>query len=266
MDRNFVFNTRPHLRRALLGMMLLAASSPLLASERLTFCFENKLVAPWRTVDKTGLNFQLLQRVEKKLDLTIDYQLLPWKRCLAKLKANEVDGAFTVSFSEERREFGAFPGNGQADVNRRMHFARYFLVRKKGSTVGWDGKQFQNLDGKIAFQLGYSVGDMLRALRVPVDEAADSPHSVGRKVLAGRVAGAAMMDSDTYAVMQGPLASRLEVVETPLIEKPYYLMLSHSLVKARPELAEQIWKQIEEVRNSKEYGKMVKAAGAENAR
>ncbi len=252
MDRNFELNSRRRLRRTVLGLFLLAASAPLFASERLTFCFENKLVAPWRNVDKTGLNFELLQRVEKKLDLSFDYQLLPWKRCLAKLKANEVDGAFTVSFSDERREFGAFPGNEQADVKRRMHFARYFLVRKKGSNVSWDGKQFHNLDGKIAFQLGYSVGDMLRGLRVPVDEAADSPHSVGRKVLAGRVAGAAMMDSDTYAVMQGPLASKLEVVDTPLIEKPYYLMLSNALVKARPELAEQIWKQVEEVRNSKD--------------
>lgn len=266
MDRHFEFNTRPHLRRAVLGLLLLAASAPLLAAERLTLCFENKLVAPWRNVDKTGLNFQLLQRVEKKLDLHFNYQLLPWKRCLAKLKANEVDGAFTVSFSDERRQFGAFPGNGQADVKQRMHFARYFLVRKKGSNVGWDGRQFQNLDGKIAFQLGYSVGDMLRELRVPVDEAADSPHSVGRKVIAGRVAGAAMMDSDTHAIMQGPLAPYLEVVETPLIEKPYYLMLSHALAKARPKLAEQIWEEIEEVRNGKEYGKMVKAAGAENAR
>lgn len=266
MDSNFEFNTRRHLRGAALGWWLLAASAPLFAAERLTFCFENKLVAPWRNVDQTGLNFELLRRVEKKLDLRFDYQLLPWKRCLAKLKANEVDGAFTVSFSQERREYGAYPGNEQADARRRMHYARYFLVRKKGSEVDWDGKQFVKLDGKIAFQLGYSVGDLLNALKVPVDETADSPYKVGRKVVAGRVAGAAMMDSDTYAVMQGPLASRLEVVATPLIEKPYFLMLSNALVKARPALAEQIWKQVEEVRNSKEYGKLVKAAGAENAR
>lgn len=265
MDRNFAFNTRLPWR-TVLGLLLLAAPAPLAAAERLTLCFEHKQVAPWRNVDKTGLNFDLLQRVEKKLDLAFDYQLLPWKRCLAKLKANEVDGAFTVSFSDERREYGAFPGNEQADVKRRMHYARYFLVRKKGSELDWDGRQFIKLDGKIAFQLGYSVGDMLNALKVPVDETADSPHNVGRKVIAGRVAGAAMMDSDTYAVMQGPLASKLEVVATPLIEKPYYLMLSNALVKARPELAEQIWKQVEEVRNSKEYGKLVKAAGAENAR
>jgi polar amino acid transport system substrate-binding protein len=266
MDGNFGIKSRRLLGRTALGWLLLAASAPLFASERLTFCFENKLVAPWRATDRTGLNFELLRRVEKKLDLAFDYQLLPWKRCLAKLKANEVDGAFTVSFSEERREFGVFPGDDMADVRKRMHFARYFLVRKKGSNVDWDGRQFLKLDGKIAFQLGYSVGDMLHALNVPVDETADSPHNVGRKVITGRVAAAAMIDSDTYAVMQGPLASRLEVVETPLVEKPYYLMLSNALVKAKPKLADQIWKQVEEVRNSKEYGRLVKAAGAENAR
>lgn len=266
MPRDFIVNTARLSQRLALGLFCSVLSAPLLAADKLTFCFENKTVSPWRNLDQTGLNFELLKRVESKLKLKFDYQLLPWKRCLAKLKANEVDGAFTVSFSDERRDFGVFPGNEKADVKRRMHFARYFLVRKKGSAVDWDGKQFLKLDGKIAFQLGYSVGDLLRELRVPVDEAADSPHSVGRKVIAGRVAGAAMMDSDTNVIMGGPLASKLEVVETPLIEKAYYLMLSNALVKSRPELAERIWKQVEEVRNSKEYGKMVQAAGAENAR
>ena len=43
-------------------------------------------------------------------------------------------------------------------------------------------------------------------------------------------------------------------------------MLSNALVKARPELAEQIWRSIEEVRDSKDYGKLVRAADADNAR
>lgn len=266
MPRNFIVNTGRLSRRLAFGLFCSVFSAPLLAADRLTFCFENKTVAPWRNLDQTGLNFELLKRVESKLKLKFDYQLLPWKRCLAKLKANQVDGAFTVSFSDERRDYGAFPGHDKADVRKRMHFARYFLVRKKGSSVDWDGRQFHQLEGKIAFQLGYSVGDLLHELKVPVDEAADSPHSVGRKVIAGRVAGAAMMDSDTNAIMNGPLAPKLEVVEMPLIEKAYYLMLSNALVKARPELAERIWKQVEDVRNSKEYGKMVQAAGAENAR
>ena len=266
MTRAFARQAGPLMRSLAAGVLCAAVCSPLLAATKLTLCFENKMVLPWRSVDLDGLNFDLLKRVEAKVDIAFTYQLLPWKRCLAKLKANEVDGAFTVSFSDERRQFGSFPGNEQADVRRRMHTARYFLVRKKGSAIDWDGKRFLNVDGKIAFQLGYSVGDMLNEQKVPVDETNDTAYNVGRKVLTGRVAGAAMMDSDVSELMRSALASRLDIVATPLVEKAYYLMLSNALVKAKPELAEHIWKSIEEVRNGREYGKLLRAAGAENAR
>lgn len=254
------------LRPIALSLLCAAACAPAYASTKVTLCFENKMVMPWRTINRGGLNFELLKRIEAKLDISFDYQLLPWKRCLAKLKANEVDGAFTVSFSDERREFGAFPGGATADVKKRMHYARYFLLRKRGSAIDWDGKQFHRLEGKVAFQLGYSVGDLLREMGVPVDESNDSPYNVGRKVITGRVAAAAMMDSDVSVLMGGPLAPQLEVVAAPLIEKAYYLMLSNALTKSRPELAERIWKSVEDVRNGREYGKLVHAAGAENAR
>ncbi|MES2317849.1 MAG: transporter substrate-binding domain-containing protein [Pseudomonadota bacterium] len=266
MTCDFVPQPGRLLRSLAAGLLCAATCSPLFAANKLMLCFENKAVLPWRSVELEGLNFAMLKRVETKLDLTFDYALLPWKRCLAKLKANEVDGAFTVSFSDERRQYGAFPGNEQADVKRRMHYARYFMIRKKGSAIDWDGKRFLNVDGKIAFQLGYSVGEMLNAQKVPVDETNDTTYNVGRKVVAGRVAGAAMMDSDVTELMRGPLAAQLEVVPAPLVEKAYYLMLSSALVKARPELAEKIWKSIEEVRNGREYGKLIQAAGAENAR
>ncbi len=258
------FSRRPRGRLAF--AVLCAALSSSVFAQTLTLCFENKLVLPWRTVEQSGLNFELLKRVESKLQLRFEYELLPWKRCLAKLKDNQVDGAFTVSHSDERRQFGAFPGNTEPDAKLRMHYARYFLVRRKGSDIEWDGSKFNNVDGKIAFQLGYSVGDMLRAQKVEVDESNDSAYNVGRKVLAGRVAAAAMMDSDVSALMRSPLAKGLEVVDVPLTEKPYYLILSNTLVKAQPELAERIWRGIAEVRDGKEYGKLVKAAGADNAR
>ena len=266
MTADLACNPGRALRFLALSLLWSAACAPAFAATKVSLCFENKMVMPWRSTDRTGLNFDLFKRVEARLDISFDYQLLPWKRCLAKLKANEVDGAFTVSFSDERRQFGAFPGGAAPDVKKRMHYARYFLLRKKGSPINWDGTQFHGLDGKIAFQLGYSIGDSLRAMKVAVDESNDSSHNVGRKVITGRVAGAALMDSDVSVLMSGPLAPQLEIVATPLVEKAYYLMLSNALVKARPELAERIWKSIEEVRNGHAYGKLVQAAGAENAR
>lgn len=255
------------LARPLIAALLCAATcTPLLAADKLTLCFENKMVMPWRSTERVGLNFELLKRVEAKAGVHFDYQLLPWKRCLAKLKANDVDGAFSVSFSDERRQYGTFSRSGAVDIQKRMHTSRYYLVRKKGSAVNWDGKQFSNIDGKIAFQLGYSVAELLHERKVPVDESNDSPYNMGRKVLAGRVAAAAMFDSDVDVLMNGPLAPQLEVVPTPLVEKPYYLLLSNALVKARPDLADLIWKSVEDVRNGREYKKLVQAAGAENLR
>ncbi len=252
------------------GLLCAGLAAPLWAAEKITLCFENKMVLPWRTLQLEGLNFDLLKGVEARLSVKFEYQRWPWKRCLAKLQANEVDGAFTVSYSEERRSFGIFPGaaapDAQPDPASRMHKASYFLIRKKGSRIDWDGKQFTNVEGKIAFQLGYSIGDMLRAQRVAVDESNDTIHSVGRKVLVGRVAAAAVMDSDATILMASPLARDLEMVETPLVERSYYLLLSRSMVKAQPQLADQIWRAIEEVRESKEYRKLVQAANAENAR
>lgn len=239
-------------------------SAPLHAAN-LTFCFERKVVPPWRNIDQTGLNFELLKRVESKVKLSFDYKLLPWKRCLAMLQSNQVDGAFSVSFSQDRRTFGAFPGI-PPDANKRMHYARYFLVRRLGSKADWDGERFHHIDGKISFQLGYSVGEMLRDHKVAVDETSDTLHTVGRKILAGRVAGAALMDSDMEILMAGSLGKQLDVVPTPLSERAYYLMLSERLVRERPELATRIWDSVEEVRNSREYGRLVKAAGADSAR
>lgn len=257
--------------RWLAGLLALTLCSPVFAARKLTFCFENRPVIPWRTMALDGLNFELLKRIEPKLDLHFQYQPLPWKRCLSKLQANEVDGAFTVSFSQDRRAFGVYPGHawpGHAvpDAQKRMHTARYFLMRKKGNPIDWDGTHFLHADGKIGFQLGYSVGDMLRAQRVQVDESKDTITSVARKLLTGRLAGAAVFDSEAATLMAGPLAPQLEMVPVPLLEKPYFLMLSHRLVKAEPDLAERIWKAVEEVRNSRDYGKLVQAAGAENAR
>ncbi|SHG57282.1 ABC transporter substrate-binding protein [Massilia sp. CF038] len=250
----------------LVASLALAPLAPAQAADKLTLCFENREVLPWRSLDLHGLNFDLLKRVETSVGLKFRYVPLPWKRCLAKLQANEVDGAFSVSFSPDRLAFGVFPGVGQPDPQQRMHMARYYLMRKKGSNIDWDGTRFDHVDGKIGFQLGYSVGDMLRAQQVPVDESKDSSDSVARKLITGRLAGAAVFDSEAAGMMAGPFAAELEMLPKPLLEKPYFLILSQRLVRANPALAQRIGKAVEEARNSRDYGKLVQQAGAENAR
>ena len=235
---------------------------PARAQDTLTLCFENTDVKPWRTVDAQGLNFELLRETGRRLNLKLDFQALPWKRCLAQLQANEVQGVFAASFAPDRLEVGAYPGGRQADASKRMHVDRYVLVRRKGQAVGWDGKAFTNLDGAIGSQLGYSIGAQLRGMGVTVDEGSQTARALVQKLLAGRLAAAALGGSDAAGLMatDAQLAAQVEVLPVPLVEKPYFLMLSHAFVKARPELANRIWATLEEVRQSAAYRKLEKEA------
>jgi polar amino acid transport system substrate-binding protein len=234
----------------LAGAQAAGASKP-----SIPLCFERQEVLPWRTLDGGGLNFELLNEVARRTGVEFDYQSMPWKRCLAQLKANQVGGAFAVSFSQERLALGAYPGGQKADPQQRMHVDRYMLARRKGSRVDWDGKAFRNLDGRVGFQLGYSVGDFLRAQGVLVDEGSQRSDELLQKLVTGRVEAAALGGGDALRLVRGPLAEQIEVLPLPLVEKPYFLMLSHDFVAKQPALAERIWKTIAEVRTSPAYRK-----------
>jgi polar amino acid transport system substrate-binding protein len=238
------------------GAAALAANKP-----SIPLCFERQDVLPWRSLDGGGLNFELLNEVARRIGVEFDFQSMPWKRCLAQLKANQVGGAFAVSFSRERLALGAYPGGQQADPESRMHVDRYVLARRKGSRIDWDGKGFKNLDGRIGFQLGYSVGDFLRAQGVLVDEGSQRSDELLQKLLSGRVDAVALGGGDAVRLVRGPLAEQVEVLPRPLLEKPYYLMLSHDFVQRQPALAERIWKTIAEVRNSPAYRKRERELG-----
>jgi len=242
----------------LLVLSLPAAAAP---KETVRLCYEAQDVRPWRTEQGGGLNFELLKLVEQRLDVHFDFQSIPWKRCLAQLKANAVDGAFAVSFKPDRRELGEYPGGDNIDASKRMHIDTYVLLRRKGSKVEWDGKHFSNLDGAIGFQLGYSVGDVLRAQNLEVDEGSQRADELARKLIAGRLAAAAMGGSDAAGLMRGPLAPQLEQLPVPIVEKPYFLILSHALVASRPQLAARIWSAVEQARNSPAYKKLAQAEG-----
>jgi polar amino acid transport system substrate-binding protein len=240
---------------------LLVLSLPVAARETVTLCYEAQDVRPWRTEKGGGLNFELLKMVGERLDIHFDFQSIPWKRCLAQLKANAVDGAFAVSYKPDRRELGEYPGGDTPDASKRMHTDTYVVLRRKGSKVEWDGKRFSKLEGAVGFQLGYSVGDVLRAQNLQVDEGSQRADELARKLVAGRLGAAAMGGSDAAGLMRGPLAAQLEQLPVPIIEKPYFLILSHALVASRPELAASIWNAVEQARNSAAYRKLAQAEG-----
>lgn len=236
-------------------LLLIVLTAPAQAGDSLVFCLEKADVRPWRTQDGGGLNIDLLNLVARKLGLHFEYRSMPWKRCLQEMKDNQVDGAIGASYTEERLAFGAYPGGLKPDAHKRLNMDRYVLVRASGKRANWDGKAFQHLEGAIGIQLGYSVGPYLRGLNIPVDDGTQKPEELIRKLVAGRVSLAAMLEGEVSSLMSADpnLARQVEVLPKALIEKPYFLMLSSAFVTGNRNQAEQLWNTVQTVRNSQEY-------------
>ena len=241
---------------------VLCCAMPGIAAESVTLCNEHADVRPWRTRTGEGLNFLLLNRAARQAGVEFKYQTMTWPRCLALLKTGEMDGAFAASFKEDRLEIGTFPGGATPDHRKRLHSDRYVLVRKRGAAVDWDGRQFNHLSGHIGTQLGYSINDKLKKLGVATDDGAQSAEALLKKLIAGRIAAAAMLEGEVRAVLSASTEypGAVEILPQPLEEKPYYLMFSHALTQRNPQMTQRIWDAIESVRQSRDYQREEKAA------
>lgn len=256
------FPSLPTICAALLLVLAGAASSA--HAETLRFCYEPIDVPPWRYANGTGLNYELLTRVAKRLDVQLELQALPSKRCIEYLKSNTVHGTIAMSFKPDRLSFGVYPGMaplGSAsapDPAYRISNDRYMLVRRKGSQLDWDGKNFTHLNGAIGSQVGYSIASQLRDMGVTVDDGSQTLRELLMKLVAGRLAGAAVLGSShsLLANKDPRLAAQIETLPQPLVEKSYYLVLSHGFATGRTDLANRLYKAIEAVRKSPEYRKL----------
>ncbi len=253
--------------RTLLSGVLVASSSilglaPAFAADELVFCYEDADVRPWRTEKGEGLNFALLDGVAVHAKIRFRYVARPWKRCLLELRNNLVDGALGASWKADRLEYGAFPGDTSPDAKRALYLERYVVVRRIGSTVDWNGKAFTGLEGPVGTQLGYSVAENLKALNVGIDDGARGARELLGKLSQGRIAAAVILGGEAALLLteNQKYRNELEILPKPLVEKPYYLMLSHTLAKTRPELTENVWNNIAKVRSTAAYQAQEKSA------
>lgn len=236
---------------------LLQASTPAVVPEKLVFCHEDQNAYPWvfpHMGSYDGLNIRMLNQLSRQLEVTIELIGLPWKRCLAQLQQNEVNGAFAASFKKERLNMGLYPITkaGDLDANQRIHMSGYSLYILKGSALGWNGEGFFNLKGDISIQNGFSIGDRLKELGIKPIEFKNPKDSL-LNLKAGNVEGAALQPERTDKILKKhpELAKHIEKYPVPISQKPYYVMISFELAKDHPKFVETFWYQLSQLRESK---------------
>ena len=196
-----------------------------------------------------GVAFETLQLVEKRIGIPIKFKRFPYKRCLLSMQSGKVDAVMTGSYKAEREQQGVYPRkNNRIDISRRVYNSSYYLYILKDSKVQWNGSAFENLNGPIGVELGFSIIDSLK--KWGADVITFTGPEACFKFLAhfDRLSGVAAHDSTGGRFLYQ--YKNLKRLPTPLETKAYYLLFSHQFYNAYPELSEKIWDKIAELRES----------------
>ncbi|MFC3152900.1 substrate-binding periplasmic protein [Litoribrevibacter euphylliae] len=241
-------------------LALMLSSGAALAEQTVTFTYENVDSYPWSMKDGSGVNFILLEMTDEALpEVAFKYIQAPWQRCLHNIENGITEGCFAASFKEKRLQHGLYPAThsgGDVDPGMRLHSSSYSLYVKKDSNVNVTGKMtISGLTGKVAAPAGYSIGDDLAKAGYQVDAKSSKTLNNFQKLLSGRVdaVAALTLNGDNILASDSKFSGQLKAIETPLVDKPYYLMLSKQFVNSNKALAEKIWMKAAEIRETKAF-------------
>lgn len=104
--------TRRFLANAMLFAHLLFAANCLANEDALTIVTD-----PWppyviqNDEGISGADVDITRAIFKQLNLNIDIQVMPWKRCIALVKQKKADAILAVSLNQERTHFLHYPSN-----------------------------------------------------------------------------------------------------------------------------------------------------------
>lgn len=224
------------------------------AAPVLRLCSLDVDFAPVARVDFTGHYQYLLQLAARKAGIRIERKVAPRRRCMDELRSGKSD-AMIGAFTQERYATAAFPMAGNApDVTKSFGTVRYYPYRRTEDSVRWDGERFHDLDGSVGVESAFVfVTDRLRELGVPYEDGAKTLEQNMDKLRADRVDVVIGMDLEADRLVASRHAGRIERAGGAFDLSPMYLILSRQFHARHPELAQRLWRAVQEARNSPAY-------------
>ena len=207
----------------------------------LTLCYNDQLGRR----DEGHFSLVLMRAVQSQVpEADIRLSPVPWKRCLVRASRGDFDGILGASFTEDRALNLTYPRDerGELDASKRMFLQGYRLLRRQGTRLSWNGQRFIHIDGAIGAESGHSALAFVREQGVEVDDQHPNVYAMLAKLRAGRLSGAMVAEPLLASLMSQPGAlDGLEMVEPPLVQRPYFLLFSKPFAARNAVLVQRIW-------------------------
>lgn len=205
-----------------------------------------------------GITVDMLRLATQRLDMKLELLRVPWSRGLYMVENGLADGIFHSSFKRDRLPIGVYPMVGDGpDVTRAIFEQRYVFYVRENSGVTWDGTVLGGAERPVGATAGYSVVDDLTALGLTVETERNQLINF-RKLQEGRIDAYAELQTmaDSYLAENGGPIEGIVRLDPPIVQKPYYVMLSHQFYDAHPDLSEALWDQIAEINRSDDIARI----------
>jgi polar amino acid transport system substrate-binding protein len=235
--------------RLLLTLLFAAACDAHALTVRL--CTLDHPFPPYTMPDGSGQAQELLRLAGKEQGILIENVVAPRLRCIARLRAGEVD-ALLSGFLPERMDYGVFPMTGAvADESRAVSMVRFIVYRQKGGTAQWDGRAFSGLDQRpVGIQTGLAVVKRLRETGVLVDEGAKTIEQNLEKLVRGRVQAMIALEGEAQPLIDRSYASRIEALPKAFDSTPIYLHVHPGYYASNREAIDKLWSALRRTRES----------------
>lgn len=198
---------------------------------------------------------EMIKEAGQQHNIEVNFEGVPWSRALELIKTAQADGLINASYKKERAKFAVYPmKNNQLDTPKSLKAPAYYLYKRKEHPLTFDGKQLFNAKGKIGAIKSYAVIDDLKKLDADIDfgtNCASNLHNVFYK----KTIATAELEQEANAIIKNHsyMAKELIKLDIPVRKKEYYLIFSKPFYEKYPNIAQAIWKSIEELKNTPKY-------------
>lgn len=195
-----------------------------------------------------GPAVELVELAATRVGCHIQWARKPLKRIIRELEYNTVDATIALSFSKARTMFCVYPlKDAQPDSRFALWSLSYDFYVKQGSTLRWNGKDFNRKPISVGANAGYSVIADLARLGVTAEEAPGDLNNL-EKLQSERIEAYAGQSLFVDQLRERPEYRGIIKLTPPITRKDYFLVFSHGFYRTHSQTAEEIWRALPEIK------------------
>ncbi|AGZ33266.1 amino acid ABC transporter substrate-binding protein [Pseudomonas sp. SWI6] len=229
----------------LLCLLLFACLSPLALGERLRLVTDDW--APYvyqHDGQPKGIDYEVTTEVFKRLGFDVEWQFLPWKRCLAMVEQGLADGVMDIFETESRKPYMVYPDEPMSDVEFVLFQAS---VRRHPVT------RLEDLTGlTVGTSPGYSYGASFSESPYFRREAAPTHEANFGKLMLGRI-DLLVTDRRVGRYLRKQLGLERQVEELPLMISRQAQYLGLARKPGREDLARHFSEELQRFKQEPAY-------------